>query len=188
MSVHAREPASFRVCVHLGIRPLRISTGEEGKVYASTVGKNFSFECFLFPSQIFWVRSGRTAAERGPAKASAKKIPTERVGFPVRKRQLVQITELSEGKQWILQILLVKQWFLWNAPKLWRKPWEFHHLKWKVKLICMRIAASTYEHVCGGPVPNHATVPKIIFNYLISEDGRARSHKNIYFDETGPSI
>ena len=70
----------------LGIRPLRITTGKEGKVYASTVGKNFSFECFLFPSQIFWVRSGRTVAERGPEKASAKKVSTERVVFPARNR------------------------------------------------------------------------------------------------------
>ena len=51
---------------HMGIRPLRISTGEEEKVYASTAGKKIAFERLLFPSQICF---GPIAEDSGRAPA-----------------------------------------------------------------------------------------------------------------------
>ena len=66
----------------MGIRPLRISTGEEGKVYASTVGKNFSLECFLFPSQIFGSDLGGRRPSADRQKRAPKKYQPSALFFP----------------------------------------------------------------------------------------------------------
>ena len=57
------RPASSQAG-QLGIRPLRISTGEEEKAHASTEEKQIAFHRLLFPSHIclgpIWEDSGRT--------------------------------------------------------------------------------------------------------------------------------
>ena len=77
----------FGIIVHMGIRPLRISTGEEEKVYASTAGKKKSrSSASVFRHRFLAVGFGETAAERGRTKPSPQKKNARVVFFSVRNR------------------------------------------------------------------------------------------------------